>query len=205
MTDFDYGENDKRSSFQRPEEGEVHPDLGHPPQSLFDFGDPVPPPCPQVSAKQLKVMVISRETAKNIWLTHHYLHRDVPAASLELGIFTPDMVLRGGMCFSKFVVGTKDHAGTWELRRMFLSDDLPKNSESRVLSVAFKIIKKLNPEVNWIVSYSDPSRGHKGTIYRAAGFFFDGMSGVNEGGFNPYGNTKEMDRVSKRRWKKRLW
>ena len=57
-----------------------------------------------------------------------------------------------------------------ELNRMAFSDVLPRNSESRAMAIAFKLIKKHYPHIEWVVSFSDGTQCGDGTIYRAAGF-----------------------------------
>ncbi len=42
-----------------------------------------------------------------------------------------------------------------ELNRMAFSDILPKNSESRAISISIKLIKKYAPHIKRIVSYAD--------------------------------------------------
>jgi hypothetical protein len=53
---------------------------------------------------------------------------------------------------------------------MAFSERLPRNSESRAMSVAFKIIKRHYPHIEWVVSFSDATQCGDGAIYRAAGF-----------------------------------
>lgn len=57
---------------------------------------------------------------------------------------------------------------TLELRRFCLVDALPKNSESRVLAVMFRQLRKEG--LRRVLSYADPKAGHSGTIYKATGF-----------------------------------
>ena len=57
-----------------------------------------------------------------------------------------------------------------ELNRMAFDDYLPKNSESRSISVAMKLIKKHYPNIEWVVSFADGTQCGDGTIYRASGF-----------------------------------
>ncbi len=57
---------------------------------------------------------------------------------------------------------------------MYLDDLCPRNSESRCLALATKIIRKQLPGIRTLISYSDPAYGHAGTIYKAAGWQCDG-------------------------------
>lgn len=61
-------------------------------------------------------------------------------------------------------------SGMIELNRMAFSDKLPRNSESRAMAVAFRLMRKHYPQIEWIVSFSDGTQCGDGTIYRAAGF-----------------------------------
>lgn len=56
-----------------------------------------------------------------------------------------------------------------EIRRMACIDALPKNTESWMLSKAIWWMRK-NTDISRVISYSDKSVGHKGTIYKAANF-----------------------------------
>lgn len=64
----------------------------------------------------------------------------------------------------------------WELARLYLIDEVPKNSESWLISKSVKWIKKNVPEVRFLVSYADPSAGHQGIIYKASGWKEDGST-----------------------------
>ena len=61
-----------------------------------------------------------------------------------------------------------------ELRRFCMVDDAPRNSESKVLSVMLRALRKYG--VQRILSYSDPNVGHVGTIYKALGFTLLGQT-----------------------------
>ena len=54
--------------------------------------------------------------------------------------------------------------GFMELNRLAFSDLLPKNSESRALSIAMRLIRKHAPHVEWILSYADGTQCGDGTI-----------------------------------------
>jgi hypothetical protein len=42
-----------------------------------------------------------------------------------------------------------------ELNRMWLSDEAPKNSESKAISYSIKYIKRKYPKIKWIQSFAD--------------------------------------------------
>jgi hypothetical protein len=65
---------------------------------------------------------------------------------------------------------------TWELARLYLLDEVPKNAETWLIGQSVRWIKRNRTEVQHLVSYADPSVGHKGTIYRAANWREDGRT-----------------------------
>ncbi|MDH7578923.1 MAG: hypothetical protein QHH75_14165 [Bacillota bacterium] len=59
---------------------------------------------------------------------------------------------------------------------MVLLDECPRNSESRIPALAVRWVRQHLPDVFRLIAYADPGRGHKGTIYRAAGWRLVGMT-----------------------------
>lgn len=58
--------------------------------------------------------------------------------------------------------------GTWlELSRWCLTPEAGENAGSRNHKYAVKFIQERLPDVTTLVSYSDPSHGHTGALYRA--------------------------------------
>lgn len=112
----------------------------------------------------------------------HYSGKTVNNSQLHFGVFLENQLL-GAMQFGPpldrrkilaIVEGTPWN-GMLELNRMAFSDRLPRNSESRALSVAFRMLRKHAPHVQWVVSFSDASQCGDGTIYRASGFVLTGI------------------------------
>ena len=62
------------------------------------------------------------------------------------------------------------------LARLWLDDRLGRNSESRVLGVVLRLLRKEQSTLKALVAYSDPTVGHTGMIYRAAGLLYLGES-----------------------------
>ena len=65
---------------------------------------------------------------------------------------------------------------TWELARLYLLDEVPKNAETWLIGKSVRWIKRNHPEVRHLLSYADPSAGHAGTIYKAANWRQDGRT-----------------------------
>jgi hypothetical protein len=56
------------------------------------------------------------------------------------------------------------------LNRMAFGEALPRNSESRALGIALRMLRQHAPHVEWVVTFADGAQCGDGTIYRAAGF-----------------------------------
>jgi hypothetical protein len=128
-------------------------------------------------AKEIVVKVISAKIANEFVKKHHYSGKVVPNSQLHFGVFL-DNNLHGVMQFGpsinkKGTINLVANTG-WnefiELNRMAFDDYLPKNSESRAISITIKLIKKNAPQIKWIISFADGTQCGDGTIYRASGF-----------------------------------
>ena len=57
-----------------------------------------------------------------------------------------------------------------QLYRVFFVDETAHCVESQALAMARKHIRTWTPQIRLVLSYSDPSVGHEGTIYDADGW-----------------------------------
>lgn len=135
-----------------------------------------------MSAKDLILRPITRAEADAVVRREHYSGKVVRNSQIHIGVFYAGR-LEGAMQFgpsidkrrvSALVAGT-----SWdqfvELNRMAFSAALPRNSESRALAVAMRLLKKHAPKIQWVVSFADATQCGDGTIYRAAGFVLTGI------------------------------
>ena len=61
-----------------------------------------------------------------------------------------------------------------ELKRLWIEDGYGKNIESYVISQTLKMLKKDSPQTKVVISYADPGANHKGIIYRASNWLYQG-------------------------------
>tara|TARA_B100001123_G_C15061119_1_gene927640 strand:+ start:81 stop:773 length:693 start_codon:yes stop_codon:yes gene_type:complete len=61
-----------------------------------------------------------------------------------------------------------------ELKRLWVEDGYGKNIESYIISQTLKKLKKDNPDAKVVISYADPGVNHKGIIYRATNWLYQG-------------------------------
>ena len=135
------------------------------------------------SAKDLIVKVIPSKVAVPFVKEHHYSGKVVNNSNLHFGVFYEGR-LHGVMSFGPSLDKSKIQGlveGTgWnefiELNRMAFDDVLPRNSESRAISIAMKLIRKNAPQIKWVISFADGCQCGDGTIYRASGFVLTGYS-----------------------------
>ncbi len=148
-------------------------------------------------AKEIIVKVIPSKIANEFVKKHHYSGKVVPNSTLHFGAFL-DNKLHGVMSFGPSInkKGTINLVkGTgWneflELNRMAFDDYLPKNSESRCISIALKLLKKNAPQIKWVISFADGCQCGDGTIYRASGFKLVGIAQNTAIRINPKTNEK---------------
>lgn len=130
-----------------------------------------------MSAKAIHVAPISASAARALVRRYHYSGKVTQNSQLHLGVFLAGRCL-GAMQFGPPIDKRKTMAlvrdtpwnGFLELNRMAFSDALPRNSESRALAIALRMIRQQAPHVQWVVSFADATQSGDGAIYRATGF-----------------------------------
>jgi hypothetical protein len=119
----------------------------------------------------------------------HYLHRKCPI-SFAFGAFV-DGELKGvltvgvpaswsvraglvGDTYKTYKSNPYSRANhVFELNRLWLSEELPHNSESRFVGWCLRELRRQNPRMI-LVSYADGSMGHVGWVYQATNFLYTG-------------------------------
>ena len=69
-----------------------------------------------------------------------------------------------------------DRTEVLELVRVFVFDGYGSNIESWFLGKTFEWLRENAPHIKALISYSDPKEGHKGTIYQATNWLYQGDS-----------------------------
>lgn len=136
-----------------------------------------------LSKKSLKddyyIKEIDFKTAMEVLIDKHYLHRRAPY-SHAYGLFEKKTnklvgVINYGVNASttllKGICGDSEKDNVYELNRLWVDDNVPKNGESFLISNTMKLLDK---EI--IVSYADTGQGHTGYVYQATNFLYTGMS-----------------------------
>ena len=101
---------------------------------------------------------------------YHYLGKSMPRGCNKWYVLLIDNKIRGVAAFG-IPAGRNCRAKygqeTLELRRFVLHPDMPKNSGSWFMSKCLNQLKEHN-----ILSYSDPTAGHTGHLYKACNYFW---------------------------------
>lgn len=134
------------------------------------------------TAKDILLKPISSKQANALVRRVHYSGKVVQNSQLHIGVFLHGK-LEGAMQFGpsldkRKIQGLVKDTG-WnefiELNRMAFTDSLPRNSESRAIAIAIKLLKKHAPQLKWVISFADACQCGDGTIYRASGFVLTGV------------------------------
>jgi hypothetical protein len=155
-------------------------------------------------AKDLVLRPISSKEANSAVKRLHYSGKVVNNSQLHIGVFYAGK-LEGAMQFGPSLDKRKIQnlvADTgWnefiELNRMAFSDALPRNSESRAIAIAMRLLRNHAPHLKWVVSFADAAQCGDGTIYRASGFVLTGIKPNDQIWKSPNGQTQSRMSLTK--------
>ena len=135
---------------------------------------------PTSALHSIQVRPIKSDIAKKVLTENHYL-RSIPGGTqIPLGAFIEGRLL-GVLTFgvgptnAYRLVDSAARTDCVTLTRLWLSDELPKNSESRVIGIALRSLAKATT-LKFVLTYADPSAKHMGTIYQASNWIYIGES-----------------------------
>ena len=148
--------------------------------STAPFHGAGPDSIPRAALHDIVIRPVPFAIARALIVPHHYLHSLPGGTMLAFGVFLAGRLL-GAVTFgvgpfngASLVTGAAcDDCLT--LTRFWLSDELPGNSESRVLGLVIKALKR-HTTLRFLIAYADPSMGHVGTIYQASNWQYSGLS-----------------------------
>jgi len=138
-------------------------------------------------AKNIQVKPISSKDANKIIKRLHYSGKVVNNSKIHFGVFLNGKcggALQFGPSLDKRKIMSLVKGTGWnefvELNRMALADWLPRNGESRSISLSMKMFKNHYPWLKWVVSFADATQCGDGTIYRASNFVLTGIKQNNQ-------------------------
>ena len=145
-----------------------------------------------VDKSRVTLREISKDAAKSIIVKHHYSHAWT-MCRYALGVFyqtdnehsffdSKEEKLIGVLVYGTPVGRLSAQSisellkpdEVLELTRLFIFDGYGKNIESLALGKSFDWLKQNAPNIKALLSYSDPKVSHKGTIYQATNWIYQG-------------------------------
>ena len=125
--------------------------------------------------KEIRIVVCEKKQADEIIIANHYSHKATKNSFLSFLVYYRGVVagaLQVGYGIKPRSKGTLNPDEVREFDRMWLSDDMPKYSETITLSLLHHYLRKVHPEIKYLISYADNSSdvGNEGTIYKAANY-----------------------------------
>ncbi|WP_286033324.1 hypothetical protein [Brachyspira pilosicoli] len=116
---------------------------------------------------------------KHACLNYHY-SKAIPAGKyyslsvFENKIFKGVIIFSRGACSNLHKTYKLEVSEITELTRIALKKH--NHTVSHLLSIAIRMLKADNKGLKLIVSYADTEQGHRGQIYKASNFIYDGES-----------------------------
>lgn len=127
--------------------------------------------------KGIRLVECDKSQADSVIVPHHFSHKVTMNSCINL------LVLYNGKISGAMQIGygirphikteregVLDYHKVREFDRMWLSDEMPKYSETICLSLLHHYLMATHKEIKYLISYADTSIGNKGTIYKAANY-----------------------------------
>ena len=135
---------------------------------------------PIPALQSLWVKPIPFLVAKELLVREHYLHSFPGGTQLTFGVFCGKrlmgaLALGAGPAQAYALVGDAEPRDCMALTRLWLSNELPRNSESLCIGILLRALKQ-HTNLKFLVSYADPTQGHVGVIYQATNWLYTGLS-----------------------------
>ena len=129
----------------------------------------------EAPSKGIKIVVCKKSEADPIIIANHYSHKVTKNSFLSFLVYYYGNVsgaLQVGYGTKPKSKGQYNSNEVREFDRMWLSDDMPKFSETITISLLHHYLRKVHPEIKHLISYADNSDdvGNVGTIYKAANY-----------------------------------
>ena len=123
--------------------------------------------------KGIAIVECSKDEADAVIVPHHYSHTVTKNSCINLLVLFHGSVcgaMQIGYGIRPKIKGDLETDSTREFDRMWLSDVMPKFSETITISLLHHYLRRAHPEIKHLISYADTSAGKTGTIYKAASY-----------------------------------
>ena len=125
--------------------------------------------------RETMLMASDFQSCKPIIIKNHYLH-STPGIRPKINLLIYYQGVRHGALMLGYGQSYKitEEENIIAFDRMWLSDVMPKFSETCVLGLLHTYLRAAHPEITHIVTHADTGVGNSGTIYRAANYEYKG-------------------------------
>ena len=128
----------------------------------------------------MTIKLIKAKEAREYIATFHY-SQSLPDSTKFIYAGYYNDKLAGIICYGmgagksqyKAILSDIQQGEYLELTRLWSHDNMPKNTESKLISMS---LKALPSQYRLVISFADPSQGHLGIIYQATNFYYCGMT-----------------------------
>lgn len=134
------------------------------------------------------------------WIAANHYLECCPPGFVQMLEFTEGKRLIGGMLIGRPSAKTYDPDKILQLHRMFFIDETPRCVESQALAMMRKHVRIWLPQIRGLLSYSDPTVGHAGTIYEADGWCPLGLTNERADRWQSRAGRREQRKTRKMRW-----
>lgn len=114
--------------------------------------------------KQIKIVECDKTQADRIICKHHYSHKATQNSFVSLAVYYRGRIsgaLQVGYGIRPKIKGNYSAEQVREFDRMWLSDEMPKYSETSTLSLFHRYMRAAHPQVKVLISYADTTAGNK--------------------------------------------
>lgn len=123
--------------------------------------------------KAIKIVHCHKSEADKIITKYHYSHKPTQNSFVSFLVYYRGVVsgaLQLGYGIRPKIKGGYASDEVREFDRMWLSDEMPKYSETITLSLLHHFLRSQYPQIKHLISYADTSAGNEGVIYQAANY-----------------------------------
>jgi len=127
----------------------------------------------ECKSKNIKIIMCEKSQADNLIALKHYSKKPTKNSFINLLVYYKGILsgaLQIGYGIRPKINGKFKDDEVAEFDRMWLSDTMPKYSETITLSLLHNFLKVRYKKIKALISYSDTSVGNNGTIYKAANY-----------------------------------
>lgn len=172
---------------------------------------------PSYNIDNYLVKEINYSTAKEYITKNHYSHGCSGTAFPCYGLYDNNNLI-GTIMFATpcseavraSLFGEEYKDNVIELHRLHILDVTPRNTESWFISKCLKLLIKDRPQTWGVISFSDTTQGHDGTIYKATNAYRCGKTGSSTFYIDADGRLRHprqsgknisLEEANKRGWK----